>query len=489
MLTTDHRTTTGTIRLYELLQQAIARARRLGKPILASLSEPAGDGELDPLAFYARAERLFSERALWLEPASGFALVGAGAALVIEPACGADRFQVVDRRWRELLSQALIEGPSDRAVGPRLLGGFSFDPEHATEPHWNGYSTARMLLPGIMLTASAGQRWLTRSVMVGPTDDAAELARTMEHDREMLFDEAPHVSSDWAVPFRPSEPMTIYSDRDHYERIVAAGSAAVRRGELEKVVLARQALVDARQPIDVAAALERLAESYPTCTIFAIGSGPRTFLGATPERLVELRDGVVRLDCLAGTQPRGETPEEDDRLARELLASTKNRWEHAVVLEAIRCALDGLCDEVDFPAEPGLRTVRNVHHLHTPVTARPGAGVSLLDLAGALHPTPAVGGTPRDAALAYIREHEGWDRGWYAGPIGWVDAGGDGQFAVALRSALIDGTTARLFAGCGIVGESDPESEFLESAAKLRPMLGALGIDETPVGKASETRR
>lgn len=489
MLTTEHQTTSRATRLHELLDRASLRARRLHQPILVSLTEPAGGAELEPLAVYARLARHFANRALWFEPDSGFALVGAGSSVSFLPS-GPNRFQTVDDGWREMLSQALIEGPSDPPIGPRLLGGFRFDPEREAESCWSGFPDARMQLPRIMLTQSQGSRWLTWSCMVSPSADVDELAAVFERDREsLLATENPPFPDNWeGSPFRPQGMAITDSNQAHYEQIVANGAAAVRQGALEKVVLARQARVDSGQPFDLDAALERLSESYPTCTIFAFAHDSKTFLGATPERLVELRDGVARVDCLAGTQPRGETPKEDERLARELLGSGKNRWEHTVVLEAIRQALDGLCDEIDYPAEPGLRTVRNVHHLHTPVVARPVSGVSLLDLVGALHPTPAVGGTPREAALAYIRAHEGWDRGWYAGPIGWLDARGGGSFAVALRSALIDDPTAWLFAGCGIVGESDPESEYLESAAKLRPVLGALGISETVTG-TSEARR
>jgi len=484
-----HRTAIQTSRLRHLLSEASRRAQRLSRPILVSLTEPVDDPDFEPLTVYTRMGWHFAQRVLWLEPASGFALVGAGSTLAFVSS-GPDRFQLVDDDWRGMLSDALIEGPSDPAIGPRLLGGFRFDPEREAESCWSGFPTAIMQLPRIMLTQSQGSRWLTQNRTVGPTDDVNELAEILERDRESLFViEHPAYPDYWEVPSpRPREMREFQSDRAHYEQIVAEGAAAVRQGALEKVVLARHARLDSGEAFDIDAALERLAESYPTCTIFAFGHDSKTFLGATPERLVELRDGVVRVDCLAGTQPRGETPEEDERLAQELLASGKNRWEHDVVLRAIRQALDGLCDEVHYPAEPGLRTVRNVHHLHTPVVARPAKGVSLLDLVGALHPTPAVGGTPREAALAYIREHEGWDRGWYAGPIGWLDARGNGAFSVALRSALVDYPTSWLFAGCGIVGESDPESEFLESAAKLRPVLGALGISRA-ITDPSEARR
>jgi len=260
---------------------------------------------------------------------------------------------------------------------------------------------------------------------------------------------------------------------------VSEAAAAVRRGELEKVVLAREVRVEAEEPFDVEAALRRLRDAYPSCYVFAVARGEQVFLGATPERLVRLEGRTVRVASLAGSIRRGTTPEEDRELAAALLASTKDRAEHAVVARAIRAALDGPCVEVEAPDAPVILSVRNVHHLYTPVNARLSDGATLLDLVARLHPTPAVGGMPRAAALRYIREHEGLDRGWYAAPVGWMDASGQGEFAVALRSALVEGAEATLFAGCGIMGDSDPEREYAESAVKLRPMLAALGIEGT----------
>lgn len=261
----------------------------------------------------------------------------------------------------------------------------------------------------------------------------------------------------------------------HWQASVAEAADAVRRGEFAKVVLARAERLEAEAPFDVAAALGRLRAAYPTCYVFAVARDDAVFLGATPERLVRLQGGEVRATCLAGSTPRGATREEDAALGAGLLASAKDRLEHAIVVEALRDALDGLCDEFEMPDEPTLLSVRNVHHLYTPIVARPRDGVTLLDLIERAHPTPAVGGAPRDVALRFIREREGLDRGWYAGPVGWVGVDGGGEFAVALRSALVRGAEATLFAGCGIVADSDPATEYAESMVKLRPMLGALG--------------
>lgn len=183
--------------------------------------------------------------------------------------------------------------------------------------------------------------------------------------------------------------------------------------------------------------------------------------------------------ALAGSMGRGASPEEDERLADELLGSAKDRTEHAIVASAIREMLAGVCSEIDVAAAPTLMTLPNVRHLATPISGRVFPGRTILDLVEQLHPTPGVGGYPRDAALALIRSEERLDRGWYAGPVGWMDARGDGEFAVGIRSALLSGLEATLFTGCGIVAASDPDREYDESRWKLRPVLHALQASDS----------
>jgi len=249
----------------------------------------------------------------------------------------------------------------------------------------------------------------------------------------------------------------------------------LREGDLKKVVLARQLNVRGQRRFDPARVLGRLRADYADCFGFAVALGDRCFLGATPERLVRLRQHSVRATCLAGSIARGTTPEQDRRLGEELLASAKDRAEHAFVVDAICAALDEVCGGKVSAGPLSLMKLRNVQHLFTPIVGRVANGRSVLDLVDRLHPTPAVGGSPRPAAIEKIRQFEGLDRGWYAAPIGWMDARGDGEFAVGIRSALLRGSQATLFAGCGIVAGSDPEREYAESCLKLRPMLSVLG--------------
>jgi isochorismate synthase len=262
--------------------------------------------------------------------------------------------------------------------------------------------------------------------------------------------------------------------REEWHSGVEAVLAAIEAGEAEKVVLARTLRAVARRPFDVNRVLVALARRYPHCTVFAHAIGRSCFVGATPERLLRLTDGAVQVDCLAGSVRRGANADEAALLAEQLLADAKERHEHAVVVRAIVEALRPLSEDVTAPQSPAVISTADVQHLHTPVAAVAHAGASIFDFVRALHPTPATGGYPREAALQRIAAIERFDRGWYAGPIGWLDAAGNGEVAVALRSALVEGETATLYAGAGIVAGSDPGREFDETGLKMKAMLWAL---------------
>jgi isochorismate synthase len=202
--------------------------------------------------------------------------------------------------------------------------------------------------------------------------------------------------------------------------------------------------------------------------------GGKTFLGATPELLARVERGELFSVALAGSVGRGKTPAEAESLAAELLASTKDRHEHALVVGAIRHGLEPLTAQLDIPNVPGIRRLANIQHLETPIRGKLAAGCGALDVVAALHPTPALGGVPRQPALEFIAANEPTARGWYAAPIGWLDAEGNGTFAVAIRSALVDGDRALLYAGAGIVDGSDPAKEWQETELKFKPLMDAL---------------
>jgi len=463
-------------RLGEALSRAAARAEDQSRPVLVSVGV-ALDAR-DPLDLFDRAASLVGDRFFWERPADGVALAGVGAAWTIETASASE----AGRAWRSLLTAAVVDdavagGSTEVPRGPLLLGGFAFDPRRPATDLWADYPAGRLTLPRLTLVTHGDTSILTANAVLAPGADVeAALTRALDLVEDALAEGAagPEVIDRGQHPaFEDALP------REEWESIVEAGTRACRDGRLDKVVLARAAR--ARGGVgapSAAVALRRLRDAYPSAYVFAVARGESCFLGATPERLARLRDGVADVACLAGSTPRGVGPEEDRRLGDELLHSVKNRAEHAIVVEAVRAALQEVCVDVHIPAEPRLLRLHNVQHLYTPATGRVAPGTSALDLVARLHPTPAVGGWPRADALAYIRAHERLDRGWYAAPVGWLDRDGAGEFAVALRSGLLRGDEATLFAGCGIVGDSRPADEYAETVLKLRPMRSALGLEE-----------
>jgi isochorismate synthase len=453
-----------------LIKQGIQRARRSGRAIVVSASEPIAP--LDVIDLFARARAFAADRYFFAQPGDDFALAGFGIAHAID-VMDAARFRQAAADWRHALTGAVIESPRGRpGVGPLLLGGFAFDPRRPATGLWRGYPLGHLVLPRFTLTRTNGETWLTTNMIVGPQTDSdagssAWLGALLApgpsgNGHRSPNGRAAHIT---ARELRPAAA---------WRAEVANAVRAIRRGEFEKVVLARAVQLDSSKPFDAADALRHLAAHYVGCYLFAVARGEHCFLGATPERLARLRDGVVQTASLAGSIRRGKSPAEDARLGQALLNSAKDRREHAVVVRALVETLSETCDRLDVSDSPTLLRLGNIQHLCTPVTGRLANGHTILDLVERLHPTPAVGGRPREAALRFIREREGLDRGWYAGPVGWLDAQGEGEFAVALRSALLHANTATLFAGCGIVADSDPEREYAESRLKLRPMLAAL---------------
>jgi len=436
--------------------------------------------ELDPLALFAAARELDLEAALWHQPAAGFALVGIGRAWAVETD-GPDRFGHAAAAWAALTAGLVQPGDLPRGAGPVLVGGFGFSSGRPVDPAWAGFGAASLVLPALTWARTSAGAFQTEAVVVG---DAAEAGRDGRGERLPRLDDlvarartlapAPGAIAARPVGARLAE-VGGRPNRAAWDRLVGLYAGAVGRGRLDKVVLARRVELRAPTELDVPNALRRLAAAAPESTVFAFARGERTFLGATPERLVRTEGREFATVALAGSIRRGADAAEDGTLAAELLSSEKEREEHGVVVEMLRASLAPLCETLELDRAPGVMTLHHVQHLVTEVRGRLHERAGILALAGVLHPTPAVGGEPRGLALELIAEHEGFERGWYAGPIGWVDIAGDGELAVALRSGLVAGTCATLFAGCGIVADSDPDREWEESRVKLRTVAGALG--------------
>ena len=308
--------------------------------------------------------------------------------------------------------------------------------------------------------AEDGTRWVTTIAPAdAPAPDRAALCLTPE---------LPPAPAPGRVTVAPARPAHWWCE------LVASATKAMREAGpdgLRKVVLARELMVEADQPFDRAAILTRLRAAYPGCFVFLVDG----FLGASPELLVGRSGDVVRAQPMAGTAPRGGDPTTDARLGAALLASPTYRHEHQITIDMVHDTLLPWCSYLDYEAEPSVVGVANVQHLATLVEGRLSQPApSILELVAALHPTPAVNGWPRDLATDWIAAHEGFDRGRYAGAVGWVDGRGNGTWAVSIRCADVSGTTARLCAGNGIVADSDPATELAETQAKLQAVLSAL---------------
>lgn len=469
-------------RLDKLLATATDRARELGRPVLAALTRriPSTDG-LAALENISRAVRenaqLASEvhagRMFWACPGDGFALTGIGAVATFAPE-GQDRFARVESSWSALLDGEISDNPDGASgPGPLLMGGFAFEPDTRQSGAWAGFGSAHMIVPRLLIATVGDKCWVTLSMMVdesGRRDVDAEFLDKLLRAATDTGDR-----SDSTVTADSPDELFFSESRSaaDWRSLVSRAVREISSGEMQKVVLARDVHVTAPDEIDAFAALRHLRDEHRNSFVFGYWRGDRAFVGASPERLARLDGREVRASSLAGTEKRGASPEEDAALSQLLLSSAKDLAEHAAVRDSLFDALSEISDEVEAAETPSLLTLPHLHHLHTPVRARLREGLSLLDVVARLHPTPAVGGTPREAALRFIRENEKLDRGWYAAPIGWVGRQG-GEFAVALRSAVIDGGDATLFAGCGIVADSDPDLEYRESVLKLQPMQAAI---------------
>jgi menaquinone-specific isochorismate synthase len=382
----------------------------------------------------------------WVRGGDG--LVGWGVAATLEVS-GDERFSRTQRWWAEWCRRADVDDPlQEPGTGPVAFGSFTFDPEPASGRQ------SRVVIPRAVLGRRDGRAWLT------VVDDPDDLLPS-----DALLPPAAHPGPparvDWGRGSRTAE---------EWKQSVTEAIQRIGHGEVDKVVLARDVIAEVSDDFDVRYLLRRLADAYPDCWTFQVDD----MVGATPELLVRRMSDTVLSRVLAGTVKRRGDEGEDATLAEALLGSGKDLEEHEYAVRSVARALGHHCTDLRVPSQPHVLQLANVQHLATDVTGRLADGAPVLALAASLHPTAAVCGTPTERAWAMIRELEGMDRGRYAGPIGWCDSRGDGEFGIALRCAEVRPGALRLFAGCGIVSGSDPEAELAESRAKLAPIRQAL---------------
>ena len=455
-------------RLLSDLEGLLAKTQRSGGRRLVSVTVPV---ELTDPAAVVFASRGASDRWFcWEEPDRGFALAGVGSAAEVVSR-DAKRFREVAVDCSRVLRDRLSSEPAQipAGAGPVWAGGFAFDEGGGTEPQWSSLPPALMVLPEVSLAREDGRTLLTVAALLGPAEDPdtaldrvrRRLASLRTVEALPMLDPAP--SGDVRV--------ASVSDPGDYEVAVARAVERISAGELDKVVLAREVRVEAARAHDPAALFGALRQLFPSCFCFCVGTGEAAFLGASPELLIRRRGAGAQTVALAGSTRRSADPAVDDHLGEQLRRSAKNRSEHEIVVRRIERALRPYSVWVETGGEPELIRVANIQHLATPIHAQLADPRSAIELAGMLHPTPAVGGEPAAPAIEVIRELEALDRGWYAGPVGWMDAVEDGEFCVALRSALLRDRTAHLFAGGGIVAGSDPAEELAETELKLGALL------------------
>lgn len=447
-------------RARELLDARLGGVPRDERTFVLDVPAPVGAPEA-LLAAFPDADSVF-----WA-PGRGEAYAGVGAAELVV-ASGAERFAAVEQGARAVFSRLCALGPSDGAPAPRLFGGFAFQSGRAQREPWQSFGEARFVLPRLAYQKRGDRAWLT--VAARGRDLSDPLAR-----EALLAD----VDRAIAALTRPLEPRDReYSvvgdpegDREPaFRALVEAIREAIAAGRFEKIVAARKVTLSLSSAPEPAQVLLRLAQQAPECTRFALKVEQATFLGATPERLVEKRGDRVETEAVAGSV-RAQDPD----LGAHLLESEKDLEEHGIVVRELLSALSPLCRNVEHRG-PDLYRLRHVLHLRTSIRATLDRPLHVLALVERLHPTPAVGGVPKAASLGWIAEREPDERGYYAGPIGWFDADGDGDFAVALRSGVLKGTTAQLYVGAGVVRDSEASSEYAETRWKLAALLGALGV-------------
>lgn len=448
------------------LAEALRRAKSERRVFYSSLGIPVPS--IDPLTWLQRSR--VSPAVYWKGRSclSEYASLGATATIT---ETGVNALAAASKQAQDLLPRCLVCSGMSRAVSPRVFGGFSFDPFSSGDPLWSGFGDAVLILPEVMYVREPDGSHLFITLKVPPNSREEELLFTLD-EKTARFVPQPSGSTEASLP----EIQVVADNWNTAEWTHAVRTALGRIGEgvLEKVVLSRRIHVSARARIPVWLLLHRLRQGSPDCYHFGFRlTNDRSFVGASPECLFRLKGREIETECVAGTVERGADAATDRQLSKWLLASEKNRREHFYVVEDCLQCLGGMCESMSADMTPHVLSLATLQHLSTEVRGTLKTGIAVGDVLRQLHPTPAVGGTPRDTALAAIRELEPNPRGWYAGAVGWWEPD-RAEFAVGIRSAVIAGSEAHVFAGAGIVSGSTPETEWHETQSKAHAFLKAL---------------
>lgn len=460
--------------LSNIVMQALEQAQANSLPTYVSVTLNAQP--LDALALLEQVKNKNTFRYYWEKPNDDFSMVAGGEHERLRHA-GKNRYKEASEHGKELLERVFHYSEIDHSKAcVHLLGGFSFFEESESEL-WKSFGTSSFTLPKWHVLKDGKLCLATSTVCIEPESSLHSILSeiveqfaniTLKHESEDLLNGFHHDLS-----YEQVENGEV-AKKDWLNKIETAVDL-IKEGVFKKIVLARKLHIKATEYISDTCLLNQLRQQYPDCYSFLIGfDDSASFIGATPERLASFKHTRILTEGLAGSISRGKTASEDAFLEHSLLNSKKDLNEHAFVVEAIEASLTPFSDNIDHPISPNVKKLSNVQHLHTPMTAHITEETSRTEILKNLHPTPAVGGFPKEKAVPFISKLENFDRGWYAGPIGWINASGEGEFAVAIRSGLIQKKEAHFFAGCGIVEHSNPSKEWDETELKFIPMLSAL---------------
>jgi len=453
--------------LFELLTRGKEKSKQLGGEVLVSITSPLA-GKIGPIQFFKAGRQTDTSANYWALPTKGSWIVGIGEAAKIITE-GRLRFKQTATLLQAICRSAIIEG--NGGLGPIFLGGFRFSSDTPWDATWKEFRDGLLTLPKWMISCTPNdRRSLTINLVLNGASDIVSLRKQLVAQSQILFNQ------DSTTAHSTSSPSArVESAADGWEENVRRVLVAIRDRKLSKVTLARALRLRAETAVSPEAVLESLTANYPECRIFAFCRGGTSFVGASPEELVSVDGTVVTSTCLAGSAPRGDSQATDTEFSSWLLSNEKERREHKVVVDWISERMSPLCTNLHWNDAPYVLRLGNVQHLATRFEGNRLNESHVLDFVEALHPTPAVGGMPLAPALEMIQKLENFDRGWYTGPVGWVDGNGNGEFAIAIRCALLRGREAVLYAGDGIVAGSDPKTEDHETTMKFKPLLTALG--------------
>lgn len=460
-------------------------SRQPEKTRLATVTIPAPDLRPDVFLHHAVGD----ERGFWAKGDRWVAHRGVAVELRGDADPSVDRFEEVAAAARKLALDPLLPRGTTRAPRVRFYGGFSFRPDHQATGVWAGFPSYLFHVPVFELEGEgSGDAWLRIRAMVAESAGDEVFVR-LRHRAEALRAELTALGESASRSLPAVTGRAIPTDRDSWEQAVRESLQAIDSGSISKAVLARTVEVELDAPVDPVDVVGALWGANRDSHAFLFEPVPgSTLVGAAPETVATLRDGVFHATAVAGSIRRGDTPREQAELAARLLASEKDRIEQRIALDDMVARLETVAHQIRTDPQPHVLTLARIQHLETEIRASVPSDVGILDLLRLLHPTPAVCGLPRDAAMSFLADEEPFERGWYAGPVGLFDAEGNGIFVPALRMGVSADSGWRLFAGAGIVEGSVPALEWEETAIKFEPVLEALaasGASLAPILEAA----